>query len=146
MRRVDGLDDLRVCIAQRVGCPAVLKVNVASAIHVPDEITESAIYDDLIGTAKSAPAGFFQLLPVEDAAAALINLEDAPHLEGFSLCCNVGGLEGEALLGSTDLILDTLTMWDVTTSGPEPPLVATATTSAAGSPSCGISPSWPRRC
>ncbi len=82
MRRVDGLDDLRVRVAQRVGRPAVLKVNVAPAVHIPYEITKSAIYYDLIGTAESAPAGSCQFL-VEFETVAEQGDAAREHFERF---------------------------------------------------------------
>ena len=60
MRRIDHLENLRVRIANRIGCPAVLKINVASAVEIPDEITFNVINNDLVCRPKTAAAGFLE--------------------------------------------------------------------------------------
>jgi hypothetical protein len=81
MRRIDHLENLRVRIANRIGRPAVLKINVASAVEIPDEITFNVINNDLVCRPKTAAAGFLEFF-VE--SKAITKQRDAPF---ESLAC-----------------------------------------------------------
>ena len=59
---VHNLDDFGVSIAYRIGCPAILKIDVALAVHVPDEVAFSFVDHDLVGAAHATPAGLLHLL------------------------------------------------------------------------------------
>ena len=59
MRGIDRFDHFRVCIADRVGGPPVLEVNIALPVHVPYEIASGAVDMNpaLFGLASVASRG-----------------------------------------------------------------------------------------
>jgi hypothetical protein len=59
MRLVNGFYNLGVGVAEWIGCPAVLEIDVAPAVHVPDEIAKRFVDDKLPHGAKTATAGPF---------------------------------------------------------------------------------------
>jgi hypothetical protein len=56
-----GFDNFRVTIAERIGRPAILEVDIAITVQIPDEVAFGPVNDDLPNRAKAAPARTFHL-------------------------------------------------------------------------------------
>ena len=57
-----GLENLGVAIAERVGRPTILEVDVAIAVEIPDEISFGFVKNNLPNGAETAPSGTLQMM------------------------------------------------------------------------------------
>ncbi len=57
----DGFDNFRVTVAERIGRPTILEVDIAITVQIPDEVAFGPVNDDLPNRAKAAPARTFHL-------------------------------------------------------------------------------------